>query len=109
MIHCLALPFLGALLPFAGVLAKDERVHWVIIAIAIPTALLAFGGRILARRNGWRLAALAALGVTLMAVALFAEERFEVMLTVAGGAALAAAHVLNLITAQGHAHPKMAG
>lgn len=109
LIHCLALPLLGALLPFAGMLAEDERVHWVIIAIAIPTALLAFSARIATRRNGWRLAALAATGIALMAGALFAPSSAEVVLAVAGGAALASAHVLNLMTARGHAHARRIG
>jgi hypothetical protein len=104
LIHCLALPSLGALLPFAGILAHDERVHWAIIVLAVPTALLAFSARIRTQRNGWGLAGIAAVGVSLMAAAMFAPESAETFLSVAGGVTLASAHLANMATSRKHTH-----
>ena len=98
LIHCIVLPILSGVLPLAGALAGDRRIHWIIVVLAVPAAIYAFGSRLRDLRNGVRLVALAVLGVALLIGGLFAPEPAEHALTIAGGVALAIAHIANFIT-----------
>lgn len=93
--HCLALPVLAVTLPFLGVFAEAEWVHWLFVALAVPAstlALLASGSW-----RSWPLLAGAILGLALMiaGAAGWPDHDLETLLTVAGGLALATVHALN--------------
>ncbi|MFM8819903.1 MAG: MerC family mercury resistance protein [Phenylobacterium sp.] len=47
--HCLALPVLGAILPFVGALAHLEWIHVLFLAVVAPASLVA-----LFLTGGWR-------------------------------------------------------
>ncbi|MBW8734346.1 MAG: MerC domain-containing protein [Asticcacaulis sp.] len=49
VVHCLALPFLVAALPFLGIFSQNELVHQILVSIAAPLSALA-----LWRSGGWR-------------------------------------------------------
>jgi hypothetical protein len=103
LVHCLGLPFLAVLLPLAGTLAEDERVHAAVIGLAAPVAWFAFAVPYLQRRVSWPLPVLATLALGLLAAGLIAPEEHELALTVGGGVLLAFAHVVNL-RARPHEH-----
>ncbi|GAA0740053.1 MerC domain-containing protein [Sphingomonas sp. ABOLD] len=97
LLHCLVLPLLLAALPaLAARLGPHDSLHWLVLAIALPTGAIALGG-------GWRRHRAAApliLGVIGLAslaagVALPMRELFETGLTVAGSLLLAGAHLAN--------------
>jgi hypothetical protein len=95
VIHCLALPFLIAAIPFLGFLSEAEWVHQVLVCLAAPLGLWA-----LARKLGLKpviLCGLLGLGLTLMAGAAFYEpwQAYEVPLTVIGASLLAVMHLVN--------------
>lgn len=96
-LHCLGLPLLFALLPaFASRIDPGESFHLIMLALAVPTSLLALvQGQ---RRHGGRAPILAGVaGLTLMSIgALVAHgELAETLWTVAGSLLLAGAHILN--------------
>ena len=93
--HCLAFPMLIAFLPaLATVLPQGEWVHPLLLAIALPLAGVALW-------RGWRRhravqpLAFGAIGLALMTIGVDAGASAEIVLTVAGGLALAGAHLLN--------------
>lgn len=96
LVHCLALPLLGAMLPlFAASLPADEWVHPLLLGSALPVTGLALlrGYR---RHRLARPALLGCLGLALITGALFSGAGgVETALTVAGGLLVAGAHVLN--------------
>ncbi len=100
LVHCLVLPFLGALLPLAGALAEDERVHIAVVALAAPAAWFAFAKTFRRHWTWWWLPLMGFAGLGLLIAGLFAGEPHEVAFTVAGGVTLAAAHLINLRTAR---------
>lgn len=100
-LHCTALPFIVAALPWLGSGGHAEAwFHVAMLAIAIPVSVYALG-------RAWRRcrqplpAVLGGIGLALMVVATFefmawhtlAREQF---LTLLGAGILSAAHVLNL-------------
>lgn len=96
-LHCIGLPLLFALLPaLATRVDPGETFHIVILAIAIPTSLVALrGGR---RRHGKRLPLFFGLsGLLAMSIgALLVEGALhEAAWTLTGSALLAGAHILN--------------
>jgi hypothetical protein len=114
LVHCLALPVLLALLPFAAAsFVADESFHrWLLLAI-VPTSALALviGSR---RHRHASVLRLGAGAVALLAVAAFGDlygmsERWQTVLTVTGGLLLATAHLTNLRLHrqghEGHSHP----
>jgi hypothetical protein len=99
LIHCLALPFLVALVPLAGMLFQGEHVHEVHIAVlvlAAPVAWFAFAVPLLRGQISWPLPVLAILALGLLGAGLVAPEEHEITLTIGGGSALGAAHLMNL-------------
>ena len=100
IVHCLAVPVLVALLPFAALSFQDsEHFHGLMLWLVVPTSLVGFVlGYRLHRRTG--LIALGAVGITILAAAAVYghdswSESLEVTLSVAGSLLLAAAHWLN--------------
>lgn len=97
MAHCLLLPLVLAALPtLAAWIDPGETFHRVVLAIAVPTSMLALTG-------GWRAhrslvpVVMGIAGLTLMTfgVALAAGRSTETVLTVAGSMLLAAGHLVN--------------
>ena len=97
VVHCLALPLLGTLLPLIGFLAENETVHKVMVLFAIPIVILStlqHGGR----KRFFLYPVFVTMGPLLLLAALlfpFLEEH-EVALTVSGALLLSAAHFMNL-------------
>ena len=94
--HCLALPVLAALLPFIGVIAHQEWVHLLFLALAAPASLVA-----LFLTGGWRLRWVrisCAFGLTGLVAGLpwGGAEVAEVIFTSLGSAGLLFAHIFNL-------------
>jgi len=92
LIHCLFLPILSAALPFVGIWAEAEWLHKAFVVAALPFSLLALSST---RANGI-VGGLIATGFLLLFSGAFFEplETFETVLTVIGGAVLAAGHAL---------------
>jgi hypothetical protein len=104
LLHCLALPLLLLLAPaLSRWIALPEGVHAAILLLALPAAVVAM-------RDGWRQhrrtvpAALAAIGLGLLALGLSAHEGWieatdpeaaDRLLTSVGALTLAAAHLVN--------------
>lgn len=102
LLHCLALPLLLALLPLASAtFVADERFHFWMLLLVVPTTVLALG-------TGWRrhgrtrIVLLGAIGVALIAFAALGRtwvglgETGDTVFTVIGATMLAVAHVWNL-------------
>jgi len=96
LIHCLALPILAGMLPlFAAVLPDDEWVHPLLFGLALPISGAALVRGYIVHRLA-SAAAIGALGLAAIAAALRVETiGAETALTVAGGIAIVAAHLLN--------------
>lgn len=97
LVHCLAFPVVVMALPAMGeILPRQWWVHPVIFALAVPMATIALV-------RGWsdhrdrRPVLLGGIGLALLGFGLLAAEASaaEVLLTVAGGLIVAAAHLLN--------------
>ena len=102
--HCLALPALGAILPFIGALAHPEWIHVLFLVLAAPASLVA-----LVVPGGWRrpwVRITCALGLAGLVAGLpwGASEMAEITFTSLGSAFLLCAHVLNL-RSRSHAVP----
>jgi|AntAceMinimDraft_1070359.scaffolds.fasta_scaffold08492_2 hypothetical protein len=93
LIHCLALPFLAAFLPVAGLWAEAEWVHKAFVVAALPIS-----GFVILR--AWRRRAdkifvgLAGMGLVLLSLGAFAEPLHdnETQLTITGALTLAGGH-----------------
>ncbi len=98
VIHCLALPFLVALLPVIGVFSENNWVHPVLVMIAAPLSLWAIIASNAWRK--WRVSALIAVGLAMLGLAAFVDafEPIEVAMSVIGASCIAAAHLLNYLT-----------
>ncbi|MFW2830074.1 MerC domain-containing protein [Sphingomonas sp. ID0503] len=94
--HCLALPFLFAMLPAAAVvLPSSFAVHLILFGLALPISglALALGYR---RHRRLRPLLLGGIGLGLICGALFvASLTAEIALTVTGGLIVVTAHALN--------------
>jgi len=107
LVHCLALPFLIAFLPVAGVFANNEWVHPILVLIAAPMSLWAIIASNAWRK--WRVSALIATGLALLGLAAFVEalEPYEVAMSVIGATCIAAAHLINYLSNRvAHVHNK---
>jgi hypothetical protein len=106
LLHCLALPVLAVALPFLGVLAEAEWVHWLFVALAVPVstyALLGLGGR---RSGVLFVGAVLGLSLLIAGAAGWPDHESEALMTIAGGLVLATVHALNWRrTRQPHDHP----
>ncbi|UPT62637.1 MAG: MerC domain-containing protein [Hyphomonadaceae bacterium JAD_PAG50586_4] len=106
ILHCLGLPLLAAALPLAVGLAEAEWVHWLLVALAAPAALIAIAPSLAQRPIPWRIPTLAVLGLSGLGSALFvSSETWETALSVSGALVLATAHILNWRHAHRRAHP----
>ena len=96
LVHCLALPLAFAALPaLSSVLSLPESFHLWVLAIAIPTALLALLNGRTRHGRSWPLVA-GLSGLTLLAIGgLLLESGSETLATVLGSLTLALAHVAN--------------
>lgn len=96
MVHCLAGLFLIGVLGIGGGILLDPAIHRIGLGLAVLVGFSTIG--IGAVRHGRRLPlALGAAGLSLMASALVVEHgRGEALLTIAGVALVATAHILNL-------------
>ncbi len=95
--HCLALPIAAAALPVLGLVAEAEWIHWALVSLAAPIALMAIAPAFRARPRPWGVLALALTGLALLvssALGLFGEA-VEVWFTTAGALTLVTAHILN--------------
>ncbi len=97
LVHCLVFPVAIALLPvLAGVLPRQWWVHPLILAVALPLAVVALV-------RGWRRSGdarpvlIGAIGLAFLVAGVVAveESTAEVVLTVTGGLVLSSAHLLN--------------
>lgn len=96
LLHCLMLPLVLSLAPWVfPAFVSDERVHIVLLALAVPVS--AWGIGLGFRQHGrGRLVWLAVLGLTFMIVAVAQDHDWlERGLTVVGVVLLASAHILN--------------
>jgi hypothetical protein len=101
LVHCLVLPFAIVALPLVAAQWLDTSTFHTAMALALlPVALLAVvpGLRMHGRTS---VAAAMAAGLSLLSTAAFAGEdllshEWQIVLTVAGGAILVAAHAVNL-------------
>jgi len=95
VVHCLALPFLVAALPFLGIFSQNDLVHQILVTIAAPLSVLA-----LWRSGGWRKSTVVlpmTAGLLLLAAAAFIPdlEPVEAVMSVVGALLVAAAHLVN--------------
>jgi len=95
VVHCLALPFLVAALPFLGIFSQNELVHQILVSIAAPLSALA-----LWRSGGWRrwdVVAPMTVGLLMLAAAAFILdlEPVEAGVSVVGALLVAAGHIIN--------------
>ncbi len=105
LVHCMAVPvalFMGPLL--GGWLAESETtVHWVLLALAVPSTALALGSGYSKHRNSLTVV-LGAAGLAIMfaGVAHLFGRTAEVVLTTIGVTLLLVAHVRNMLHLSGH-------
>lgn len=93
--HCLALPLLSAFLPSLAQAAEAEWIHIVIVALAAPIAaraLLHAGGSL---SPSPAIVAVGLGGLSLLALGAFGPHATEQWANLAGGVALASAHIAN--------------
>lgn len=95
LIHCLALPFLAAVLPVAASLSDAEWLHKAFVLTALPLSGWVIFQESVFRRVTWFIP-LALGGLALLLAAAFAEplHDYETPLTIAGAVLLASAHGL---------------
>jgi MerC mercury resistance protein len=103
LVHCLVLPVAVAALPLLAVVADAEWVHFLVVALAAPVAVLAL------RRRGtpiWmRALALCGLAALVAGALEFPSHEAETPLTVVGALVLATVHASNLLRRhRAHAH-----
>lgn len=105
LVHCLALPVLAVSLPFLGVLAEAEWVHWLFVALAVPVSALALFAAPGRRAPALLAGAVAGLALLAAGAAGWPAHQYETLLTVTGGLMLATVHALNWRRARRpHAH-----
>ncbi len=108
LVHCIVVPSLAVVMPLGSLmLGQDLHFHGVMLAIIVPVSVIALGAGFARHRRltppGFGLAGLA----LLIGAATFAHAAgntgLETALTVAGSAALALAHIMNLRAPRVHA------
>jgi hypothetical protein len=106
LLHCLAIPFALMLGPLMGqwLVTSETRVHWILLALAVPISALALW-RGFARHHNRLTVGLGAGGLLLMFIGVshVLGENWEIALTVVGVCALLAAHVRNMMSGHNHA------
>ncbi|WP_329636325.1 MerC domain-containing protein [Phenylobacterium sp.] len=95
LVHCLGLPLVSSALPAIAGLAEAEWVDLAILALAAPVAI----GSLLVPKSGLRpsapVAGLGTAGLFMLALGAFGPAAMEHWASIAGGLALASAHLLN--------------
>ena len=97
LVHCLALPLVIAALPaLSNALSIPEDFHQWVLALAIPTALVALVQGQARHHRRWPLA-IGLVGLCLLACGAFLldESAAETVVTVTGSLTLATAHIGN--------------
>jgi len=96
LIHCLALPVLVGFLPLLGAWAEADWVHLAFVSLAVPVSIWTLSRPPRDTLPGAAVV-LAAIGIVLLICGALGYPRaaLETPLTVAGGLALAAAHIIN--------------
>jgi hypothetical protein len=99
LVHCLLIPVMVVLAPAlsALVLGTETTVHWIFLALAVPTSCWALRRGFRRHRNLAALVAgLVGLCVMFLGVSHLLHRGLEVPLTVIGVSLVVVAHVLNL-------------
>ena len=92
--HCLALPLLVSVMPLVAQSIDSHLVHQILAVLAVPVSLRVLWKSLPVPGNGLFIgAALTGLGLLLLAAFVHAVEAHEESITVAGGVALASAHL----------------
>ena len=96
VVHCAILPLAAISMPFLGLLADADWVHWLFTALAIAAAVMTFSVAHSARQPSFVLPA--STGVALLLLALIAEPLGldETLPTVSGAMLLGGAHLFRL-------------
>lgn len=111
--HCALVPLVVVAVPFVGMSAAVESYfHQVMLLVILPISVIAIGQGLRQHRS-IGVAALAALGISLLAVAAtllhgLVSEWPEIMTTVAGSLILLAAHWQNLRLSRSSAATQLA-
>ena len=95
-VHCLLLPPLAVALPLMSAVTHAEWVHWLFALSAAPISWAALRHA----RAGARRAALVGVLLLIFGALHWPGDVAGVVATLAGGALIAAAHVLNLLRRQ---------
>ena len=99
LVHCLVIPVVVVLAPaFSSlVLGTETTVHWIFLALAVPTSCWALLRGFRRRRHVPALASgLVGLLIMFLGVSHLLNQALEVPLTVVGVSLVVVAHVLNL-------------
>lgn len=92
VVHCLALPIIGLILPVVGVLSENEWLHKILVIMALPLFMnLAF------KSNKPYIVVPAIFGISLLFAGAFFEplHEYETIATVLGASFLGGAHLQN--------------
>lgn len=111
IVHCLAVPFVVAVLPIAAItLADDSHFHALMLWLVVPTSAVGFGLGFRVHRR-WGIVAFGAAAAAALAAAAilghaYWSEGAELAVSVAASLALAGAHWLNFREVRRlHHHP----
>lgn len=96
VVHCAVLPLAAITMPFLGLLADAEWVHWLFTSLAIAAAIMTFSIAHNARQASFVVPA--STGISLLVLSLVAEPLGfdETLPTVSGAMLLAGAHLFRL-------------
>jgi hypothetical protein len=102
LVHCLILPIAAASLPIFTGAAHAEWIHWVFVAIAVPTSLVALMHDRHSKSLILILRAIAVGGLSLLAFGALGWPNHDAgsTLTILGGVILAVAHLVNYFGGQ---------
>lgn len=97
LIHCIALPFLGLIIPLFGVWSKAEWVHLVFAALALPLSIFALVSANAHHRLPTHLLILALFGLIGLVVGAFEwpSELWATPITITSSLCIAYAHLNN--------------
>lgn len=108
-VHCLALPVAAAFAPSLSAFAEAEWVHWAVLALATPVALLAL--YVNEAPNLARALAFTGLGAMLLGALEIPSHEAEAWVSAFGGTLLATGHIVNIVSShrrRTHANPPCA-
>ena len=103
LIHCLAMPILASVLPFAAHFAESELVHKLLVLMAAPVSLwVVRTARSVDGSGLFVAAALTGLGLLFLGAFVGAGSAYEETITVAGAVLLASAHLWRWLRYRNH-------